>query len=90
VSTETSCHFFFTKAGRIGLELIAYSCAAACARELVNTLEFSNAQPQKKKVGEALFAKLKNQIRLHRLRLPRLMFLREQTFLAATAETSSD
>ena len=40
------------------------------ARELANTPEFANAQRQRKKV-EALFAELKNQIGLRRLRLRR-------------------
>ena len=39
----------------------------------------------RKKV-EALFAELKNQIGLHRLRLRRLKFVREQFFLAAVAQ----
>ena len=56
-----------------------------CARELVNTPEFAKAQRQRKKV-EALFSELKNQIGLHRLRLRRLKFVREQFFLAATAQ----
>ena len=51
------------------------------ARELVNTPEFARAQRQRKKV-EALFAELKNQIGLRRLRLRRLKFVREQFFLA--------
>ena len=50
------------------------------ARELVNTPEFATAQRDRKKV-EALFAELKNQIGLRRLR--RLKFVREQFFLAA-------
>ena len=41
------------------------------ARELANTPEFAHAQRQRKKV-EALFAELKNQIGLRRLRLRRL------------------
>ena len=53
------------------------------ARALVNTPEFAKAQRQRKKV-EALFAELKNQIGLRRLR--RLKFVREQFFLAATAQ----
>jgi hypothetical protein len=52
------------------------------ARELVNTEEFATAQRQRKKV-EALFAELKNQIGLRRLRLRRLKFVREQFFPAA-------
>jgi transposase len=55
------------------------------ARELANTPEFAEAQRQRKKV-EALFAELKNQIGLRRLRLRRLKFVREQFFLAAAAQ----
>jgi transposase len=55
------------------------------ARELANTPEFARAQRQRKKV-EALFAELKNQIGLRRLRLRRLKFVREQFFLAAVAQ----
>jgi hypothetical protein len=52
---------------------------------LANTPEFAKAQRQRKKV-EALFAELKNQIGLRRLRLRRLRFVREQFFLAAAAQ----
>jgi len=55
------------------------------ARELVNTPQFAEAQRQRKKV-EALFAELKNQIGLRRLRLRRLKFVREQFYLAAAAQ----
>ena len=55
------------------------------ARELAQTPEFAKAQRQRKKV-EALFAELKNQIGLRRLRLRRLKFVREQFFLAAAAQ----
>jgi len=55
------------------------------ARDLVNTPEFAKAQRQRKKV-EALFAELKNQIGLRRLRLRRLKFVREQFLLAAAAQ----
>jgi Transposase DDE domain len=55
------------------------------ARDLVHTATFVDAQRQRKKV-EALFAELKNQIGLRRLRLRRLKFVREQFFLAATAQ----
>jgi len=55
------------------------------ARELVNTPEFAKAQRQRKKV-EALFAELKHQIGLRRLRLRRMKFVREQFFLAAAAQ----
>jgi Transposase DDE domain len=53
------------------------------AREL--TPEFAKAQRQRKKV-EALFAELKNQIGLRRLRLRRMKFVREQFWLAATVQ----
>ena len=49
------------------------------------TPEFAKAQRQRKKV-EALFAELKNQIGLRRLRLRRLKFVREQFYLAATVQ----
>jgi transposase len=55
------------------------------ARDLVNTPGFVKAQRERKKV-EALFAELKNQIGLRRLRLRRLKFIREQFFLAAAAQ----
>jgi transposase len=55
------------------------------ARELAQTPEFAQAQRQRKKV-EALFAELKNQIGLRRLRLRRLKFVREQFLLAAAAQ----
>jgi hypothetical protein len=45
------------------------------ARELANKPEFAKAQRERKKV-EALFAELKNQIGLRRLRLRRLRFVR--------------
>jgi hypothetical protein len=43
------------------------------------------SQRARKKV-EALFAELKNQIGMRRLRLRRLKFVREQFFLAAAAQ----
>jgi len=55
------------------------------ARELAQTPEFATAQRQRKKV-EALFAELKNQIGLRRLRLRRMKFVREQFWLAATVQ----
>jgi transposase len=55
------------------------------ARDLAKTAEFRTAQRARKKV-EALFAELKNQIGLRRLRLRRLKFVREQFFLAAAAQ----
>src|SRR6202521_3519171 len=55
------------------------------ARNLVNTPAFAHSQRQRRKV-EALFAELKNQIGLRRLRLRRMKFVREQFFLAAAAQ----
>jgi hypothetical protein len=52
---------------------------------LANTPGFASAQRERKKV-EALFAELKNQIGLRRLRLRRLKFVREQFFMAAAAQ----
>jgi hypothetical protein len=59
--------------------------AAKRARELANTSDFARAHRQRKKV-EALFAELKNQIGLRRLRLRRMKFVQEQFFLAAAAQ----
>jgi hypothetical protein len=56
------------------------------ARDLRTTPEFEQAQRERKKV-EALFAELKSHIGLRRLRLRKLNFVREQFFLAATAQT---
>jgi hypothetical protein len=67
------------------LAIHVHESARQRARDLVNTEEFAKAQRQRKKV-EALFAELKNQIGLRRLRLRRLKFVREQFFLAATAQ----
>ncbi len=55
------------------------------AEALARTPEFSIAQRARRKV-EALFAELKNQIGLRRLRLRRMRFVREQFYLAATAQ----
>ena len=55
------------------------------ARELAATPAFAHAQRQRKKV-EALFAELKNQIGLRRLRLRRIKFVREQFFLGAATQ----
>lgn len=55
------------------------------ARDLWSPPEYELAQPQRKKV-EALFAELKSRIGLHRVRLRRLKFVKEQFFLAATAQ----
>jgi IS4 transposase len=74
-----------TSAAFRGLIIHQNEPARQRARELVNTPEFAQAQRQRKKV-EALFAELKNQIGLRRLRLRRLRFAREQFFLAAVAQ----
>ena len=74
-----------TSAAFRGLIIHQNEPARQRARELVNTPEFTKAQRQRKKV-EALFAELKNQIGLRRLRLRRLKFVREQFFLAAVAQ----
>ena len=67
------------------LAIHIHESARQRARELAKTPEFSMAQRQRKKV-EALFAELKNQIGLRRLRLRRMKFVREQFFLAAAAQ----
>ena len=74
-----------TSAAFRGLIIHQNEPARQRARELVNTPEFAKAQRQRKKV-EVLFAELKNQIGLRRLRLRRLKFVREQFFLAAVAQ----
>ena len=74
-----------TSAAFRGLIIHQNKPARQRARELVNTPEFAKAQRQRKEV-EALFAELKNQIGLRRLRLRRLRFVREQFFLAAVAQ----
>ena len=55
------------------------------ARERTRMPAFAAAQRQRRRV-EALFAELKNQIGLRRLRLRRRKFVREQFLLAATAQ----
>lgn len=67
------------------LAIHMHETARQRARELANTPGFASAQRARKKV-EALFAELKNQIGLRRLRLRRLKFVREQFFLAAAAQ----
>ena len=74
-----------TSAAFRSLIIHRYESARQRARELANTPEFAKAQEQRKKV-EALFAELKNQIWLRRLRLRRLKFVREQFFLAPAAQ----
>jgi transposase len=67
------------------LAIHIHEAARQQARELATTPAFKIAQRARKKV-EALFAELKNQIGLRRLRLRRLKFVREQFFLAAAAQ----
>ena len=67
------------------LAVHAYETARQRARELAATPAFELAQCQRKKV-EALFAELKNQIGLRRLRLRRMKFVREQFYMAAAAQ----
>jgi transposase len=64
-----------------------HTCDAARQRAhaLAKTPTFSIAQRARRKV-EALFAELKNQIGLRRLRLRRMRFVREQFYLAATVQ----
>jgi len=74
-----------TSAAFRSLNIHQHEPARQHARELANTPEFVQAQRQRKKV-EALFAELKNQIGLRRLRLRRMKFVREQFLLAAAAQ----
>jgi len=67
--------------------LAIHTCESARQRAyaLAKTPAFAISQRARKKV-EALFAELKNQIGLRRLRLRRMRFVREQFYLAATAQ----
>jgi hypothetical protein len=80
-SLKTQC----TRAPFRSLNIHQHEAARQRARDLASTPEFAQAQRQRKKL-EALFAELKNQIGLRRLRLRRLKFVREQFFLAAAAQ----
>jgi transposase len=62
-----------------------HEAARQRAQELAKTPAFLQAQRARRKV-EALFAELKNQIGLRRLRLRRMKFVREQFYLAATVQ----
>jgi transposase len=64
-----------------------HTCEAARQRAyaLAKTPAFAIAQRARRKVG-ALFAEMKNQIGLRRLRLRRMRFVREQFYLAATVQ----
>jgi hypothetical protein len=67
--------------------LAIHTCEPARQRAhaLTQTPAFAIAQRARRKV-EALFAELKNYIGLRRLRLRRMRFVREQFYLAATAQ----
>ena len=67
--------------------LAIHTCEPARQRayELARTPEFAQSQRNRRKV-EALFAELKNQIGLRRLRLRRIRFVREQFYLAAAVQ----
>jgi len=67
--------------------LAIHTCEPARQRAyaLAKTREFAISQRARRKV-EALFAELKNQIGLRRLRLRRMRFVREQFYLAATVQ----
>ena len=67
------------------LAIHVHESARQRARDLAQTPAFAHAQRQRKKV-EALFAELKNQIGLRRLRLRRMKFVGEQFWLAAAAQ----
>ncbi len=67
------------------LQIHIYEGARQRARERAQTAEFGVARRARRKV-EALFAELKNQIGLRRLRLRRMKFVQEQFFLAAAAQ----
>jgi transposase len=62
-----------------------HEAARQHARDLARTPAFAQSQRARRKI-EALFAELKNRIGLRRVRLRRLKFVREQFFLAATAQ----
>ena len=67
--------------------LTIHTCESARQRAhaLAKTPAFAISQRARRKV-EALFAELKNYIGLRRLRLRRMRFVREQFYLAATAQ----
>jgi hypothetical protein len=67
--------------------LAIHTCESARQRAyaLAKTPAFAIAHRARRKV-EALFAELKNQIGLRRLRLRRMRFVREQFYLAATVQ----
>jgi transposase len=62
-----------------------YEAARQHAYEVAKTPGFPKSQCERRKV-EALWAELKNQIGLRRLRLRRMKFVREQFYLGATVQ----
>lgn len=68
---------------RLSIHIHEVARQRACDR--ANTPAFKHALSQRRKV-EALFGELKKQIGLRRLRLRRIKYVREQFFLAATAQ----
>jgi hypothetical protein len=67
------------------LAIHMHESARERTRQLTATPDFAHGQRQRKKV-EALFAELKNQIGMRRLRLRRIKFVREQFYLAAATQ----
>jgi hypothetical protein len=67
--------------------LAIHTCEAARqkAYAAAKTPEFAKSQRERRKV-EALFAELKNQIGLRRLRLRRMRFVREQFYMSAAVQ----
>ena len=68
--------------------LTIHTCEAARqhAYEVAKTPAFAQSRHKRRKV-EALFAELKNQIGLRRLRLHRMRFVREQFYLVAAVQS---
>ena len=62
-----------------------YEAARQHAYEIAKTPGYPKSQCERRKV-EALWAELKNQIGLRRLRLRRMKFVREQFYLGATVQ----
>ena len=74
-----------TQAASRRVNVHIHEAARQRAWDLAQTPAFAWARRARRKV-EALFAELKNQIGLRRLRLRRLKFVREQFYLAATVQ----
>jgi len=80
-SQKTLC----TTAAYRQIAIHVHEPARQFARDLAKTPAFAISQRARRKV-EALFGELKNQIGLRRARLRRMKFVREQFFLAASAQ----